>query len=135
MPWRKESVMDQKKLFVLREQTWEKGFAELCRLFRISRTTGYKWKKRYAERGEAGLEEVSRRPYSPYQTPADVEQEVIAVRLAHPYWGGRKIRHVLLRAGCPVVPSASTITTIVRRHGLMNEDDRHPHTYRRFERR
>jgi transposase InsO family protein len=41
------------------------------------------------------------------------------VRSQHPVWGGRKIRRVLLDDGVGLVPSASTITAILRRHGLL----------------
>jgi transposase InsO family protein len=46
-----------------------------------------------------------------------VEAAVLAVRAAHPAWGGRKIAAVLRRQGLET-PSPSTITAILRRHGV-----------------
>ena len=42
------------------------------------------------------------------------------VRREHPAWGGRKIRRVLQNAGLEDPPAGSTITTILRRHGLLD---------------
>jgi transposase InsO family protein len=50
-------------------------------------------------------------------------------------WGGRKIAKVLERGGAMVVPSPSTITRILRRHGKLDQrDGEHPGPYQRFER-
>jgi transposase InsO family protein len=49
-----------------------------------------------------------------------VEALVLAVRHAHPAWGGRKIHKVLERQGEALAPSPSTITAILRRHGLLD---------------
>jgi transposase InsO family protein len=64
--------------------------------------------------------------------PVAVEELVCEVRAAHPAWGGRKIRGFLLRQGWEQVPAASTITTILRRRGLITEPAR-PREYQRFE--
>ena len=103
------------------------SFAEACRRFGISRPTGYTWWHRYQAEGWAGLQDRSRRPqHSPHRTPAAVEQAVLALRDAHPTWGGRKIRRVLCRQAVPNVPSASTITAILRRHDRL--DPARPHS-------
>ena len=41
MPWKETSPMEQRLEFVLRWIKHETGMAELCRLFGISRTSGY----------------------------------------------------------------------------------------------
>ncbi len=67
--------------------------------------------------------------------PAAVEEAVVALRRAHPCWGGRKIHHVLRRRGLCPLPHANTITDILHRHGLITEEasaQRRP--YQRFER-
>jgi len=95
-------------------------FAELCRRFGISRKTGYKWLAR-ARDGQT-LADQSRRPLqSPAQTPADLEAKVVALRQRYPLWGGRKIAALLARAGEQDVPAPSTITHILRRHGLLHD--------------
>jgi transposase InsO family protein len=111
------------------------SFAELCRRFGISRTTGYKWLDRYGEQGPAGLVDRSRRPSSsPIQTDPGVEELVCVVRERFPAWGGRKIRGFLLRQGHVGVPAASTITTILRRNGLMEHATPPARSHIRFER-
>jgi transposase InsO family protein len=92
---------------------------ELCRRFGVSRSNGYKWLRRYEVEGAAGLLERSRRPLdSPGRSSAELEAQVLAVRVEHPAWGGRKIAKVLERSGV-APPSASTITEILRRHGAL----------------
>jgi transposase InsO family protein len=91
---------------------------ELMRRFEISPTTGYKLLTRYESEGDAGLANRSRRPQrSPRRTPAPIEADVVALRDAHPAWGGRTLRARLQALGYAAVPAASTITAIVRRHG------------------
>jgi len=48
-----------------------------------------------------------------------MEAQVVSIRREHPAWGGRKIRRVLEDRGLSGVPSASTITAILRREGLL----------------
>lgn len=92
---------------------------ELCWRFGISPKTGYKWLTRFEQGGVAGLEDRSRRPLSsPTRTPPEVEQRVLALRQEH-VWGGRKIERRLHDLGDPVVPTASTVTRILHRHGLI----------------
>ncbi|MDO9471433.1 MAG: IS481 family transposase, partial [Caulobacter sp.] len=94
---------------------------ELCRRAGISPQTGYKWLGRFEREGEAGLADRPRRPLSsPGRTTGEVEALVLAVRRDHPAWGGRKIRKVLEVDGLADPPSASTITAILRRHGLLD---------------
>jgi transposase InsO family protein len=91
---------------------------ELFRRFGISATLGYRLLSRYAAQGEAGLEERSRRPRaSPRTTSGEIEAAVMMVRAEHPAWGGRKIAAVLRRQGL-AAPSPSTVTQILRRHGV-----------------
>jgi transposase InsO family protein len=98
------------------------NFRALCRRHRICATTGYKWTGRYAAEGVAGLHDKSRRPqHSPGRTPAAIEEQVVAGRREHPAWGGRKLHHWLRRRGV-AAPSPSTITAILRRHGLLDPD-------------
>ena len=89
----------------------------LCRRFKVSPMTLYKWLDRYRADGAAGLAEHSRRPHrSPLQTGAEMEAAVLAVRRENPVWGGRKIAASLRREGLEP-PAPSTITAILRRHG------------------
>ena len=103
--------------------------------FGVSRKTGYKWSGRYQESGASGLVDQSRRPlHSPSQTGAVVESRVIQLREAHPTWGGRKLRRRLEDQGVSEVPSASTITEILRRQGMLTASAASPGPFQRFER-
>jgi transposase InsO family protein len=118
MPFRGVSAMDRKLEFVRLALAEGANRRELCRRFGVSATLGYRLLARYRAEGEAGLAERSRRPgCSPGRTPAEVEAAVLAVRTAHPAWGGRKIAAVLRRRGL-AAPSPSTVTDILRRHGV-----------------
>ena len=94
--------------------------AALCRAFGISRQTGYKWLRRFAEVGElAKLTEHSRRPKShPRRTPTKMQRIVIQARRQHPHWGPRKLRAWLKRRGVDA-PAASTIGEILKQAGLV----------------
>jgi transposase InsO family protein len=107
--------------------------AVLCRRFGISRKTGYKWVQRFGH-GES-LADQSRRPARcPTQTPPPLEQQVLQLRGEHPAWGGRKIHTRLKVLGVPSVPAPSTITDILRRHGLIDPQEAAKHApFVRFE--
>jgi transposase InsO family protein len=110
--------MDRKKEFVRLALAPGANRRELCRRFGVSATLGYRLLGRYRAEGEAGLPERSRRPSgSPERTSAEIEAAVLAVRAAHPAWGGRKIAAVLTRQGL-AAPAPSTVTQILRRHGV-----------------
>ncbi len=118
MPFTGVSAMDRKQEFVRLSLVEGANKGELCRRFGVSRTLAYRLLGRYQAEGEAGLEERSRRPLtSPERTPEGMEAAVLAVRAEHPAWGGRKIAAVLKRQGL-ASPAPSTITQILRRHGV-----------------
>lgn len=121
MPWQPRDLMDTKREFVALALQEGANRRELCRRFGISAKTGYALLARYASEGEAGLVARSRRPaHRPGQTPTAMEQAVLAVRREHPAWGGRKIARILRDRGLSEVPAPSTVTAIVRRHGLIS---------------
>lgn len=133
MPWQEHSIMQLRQEFVLLAEPRAIPLAELCRRYGISRKTGYKWLGRAAV-GETDGGDRSRRPHtSPTQTPPAVEARVVALRLAHPAWGGRKLHHVLVQHGLADVPAPSTITDILHRHRLIAADPDRPRAWQRFE--
>lgn len=134
MPWHQESVMSQKLDFV-RLARISPIMSEVCRRFVISRKTGYKWLHRYQVAGVQGLEDRGRRPHrSPLKTPDDIEQLILLAREVHPAWGGRKLKRWLESQGSRGLPVPSTITEILRRHGLLSpEESRKRGPFQRFE--
>ncbi|MEA2603466.1 MAG: hypothetical protein QOF89_4458 [Acidobacteriota bacterium] len=135
MPWQECDQMSLRLEFVTLAGVEGANVRELCRRFRISPKTGYKWLERYKQEGAVGLEDRPRRPHSsPRRTSAEMEAAVVAVRQEHPAWGGRKIRDRLKSLdGGP--PPASTVTQILRRHGLLDAQESEKHrAFQRFER-
>ena len=111
------SKLDLRREFVMLALGEGANVRQLCRRFSIAPKTGYKWLARFCAAGEKGLSEESRRPLlSPRRSSREVEDAALAVRQAHPAWGGRKIRRVLQREGMEA-PAASTITAILARNG------------------
>ena len=134
MPWRTDSVADQRQEFCVLANKRVIPFRELCARYGISPKTGYKWLSRYEQHGVEGLTDQSRVPLvSPRRTPPWVEELVCEIRRQHPSWGGRKIHNVLRRRGVEVVPAPSTITDILRRHGLLIGFDNGQRVWQRFE--
>lgn len=121
MPFRECSIVSQREEFCRLAGTPGANMRELCRRWGISPQTGYKWLGRFRSGSDACLEDRSRRPLSsPCRTTEETEASVLAVRREHPVWGGRKIRRVLQMQGVAGIPSASTITQILRRHALLD---------------
>lgn len=120
MCWKESDRVSQRREFVELASVEGANVSMLCRRFGISRKTGYKWIKRAKETGS--LEDQSRRPSSsPTKTSDQLEQRILALRKEHPTWSGRKLRARLLALGAEYVPSASTITEVLRRHGKLQE--------------
>jgi len=103
--------------------------AALCRRFGVSRKTAYKWRKRFADQGAAGLGDLSRRPKnSPRQTSPAIEAQLLEVRQEHPAWGPRKLRRYLANRQVPDLPCPSTIEAILGRHGLIGSTESQKHS-------
>ena len=115
MPWRNETVVDQRVQFVIRARSGEETITALCREFEISRPTGYLWLQRYQQAGVMGLHD---RSHAPLHFPGRVSAEIAAAVLAlrdEKGWGGLKIAKVLERRGLPVAPA--TAQRILKRAG------------------
>jgi transposase InsO family protein len=120
MPWEVSGVVEKRKEFLAEYASGEWTMTELCRVYGITRPTGYALLRRYAEEGEAGWEDRSRAPRRhPNQTAAEIEAEVLAMRRQHMRWGPRTLRKLLQREqGGTRWPAASTIGAILDREGL-----------------
>ena len=128
--------MCQRHEFVLHASVAGANVRQLCRRFRISAKTGYKWLQRFRSEGAEGLKDRSRRPKrSPGQCAPKVAEAVVGLRREHPTWGGRKLRRRLQDLGQAAVPAASTCTAIVRRAELIEPEGSAAATpWQRFER-
>lgn len=134
MPFKEVSKMSLKREFTALASQPGANMSELCRRFKVSRPTGYKWLKRFILEGESGLDERSRRPRSSPREISDGMQELILeVRNERPKWGARKIKRYLENNGKRGLPSPSTITEILRRNEKLDVGGA-SREYRRFER-
>lgn len=120
MAWRASGVVDQRRKFIEQYESGDWSMAELCRIFEISRQSGYKWLSRSQQQGDAGLADRSRAAHRhPNQTAARIEQQIVALRHQHPSWGPRKLQCVLQTRKPKVSwPAISTIAALLKREGL-----------------
>jgi transposase len=94
--------------------------AELCRVFGISRQTGYEWIGRYRKTGSFdSLVERSRRPLtSPTKVSEKVEEFVVAARKQRPTWGARKLRQRLVERDPDIEWPSALHGRHLEQHGL-----------------
>lgn len=121
MSWNASRQVEEiRSEFLARWADGKESVSDLCREYGISRKTAYKWKSR-KEAGEA-LGDRSRRPKSaPCATSAEIVSQILALRGEHPTLGGAKIALMLRNKGFKDVPSGTTVTEILRRHGLLDK--------------
>ena len=135
MPWKECTAMSERRELVELVRQGMVSISSMSERFGVSRKTIYKWMERYERLGVEGLGDQSRRPHgSSVKTSESMEAMVLALRKENPAWGGRKLRRVLLDRGVTGVPSMSTITEILRRHGVLHQPgERVVRPYQRFE--
>lgn len=121
MPWHQTNPVDERLKFVAAAKSGRHSMTELCAQFGISRKTGYKFLRRYAEEGPEAFRDRSRSPHRhPNQTPPEVEAAILRVRKAHPTWGSKKILAVLEREwDIDWIPARSTVDAVLKRAGLV----------------
>lgn len=95
-----------------------------CRYFGISRTTFYRWLKRYRSSALTTLEDRSHRPKhtrQPTWSP-ELAAAVRRIREENPRWGKDKLAHLLHAAGWEVsVSMVGRILTALKRRGVIRE--------------
>ena len=102
---------------VLQQATNEHNAARVCRRFGISRKSFYKWKRRHAEHGDAGLCDRPRTPRSsPRGTARDVIGKILYLR-QHYHFGPGRIADYLKRFH-QIAIARSSVHRILVRHGM-----------------
>ena len=98
----------------------EYGISELAAEYGVSRKTVYKWIERYESGGWEALKEQTRAPHHhPNAIEPNIEAELLALKNRKPLWGAPKLREKLIyKLGEERCPAESTISEILRRHGL-----------------
>ncbi len=105
------------RLRVLRQAGDERNVARVCRRFGISRKSFYKWKRRHAEHGDAGLCDRPRTPHrSPRATARDIISKILYLR-QHYHFGPGRIAAYLHRFH-QIVIAVSSVHRILARHGM-----------------
>jgi transposase InsO family protein len=122
MAWLETRVMDERFRFVndVMEDTY--NITELCRMYNISRKTGYKWLGRYDECGVDGLKDLPRAPHNhPNALPDIIRTAILEIKTKFPYWGPAKIDYRLRKVhpGWQHYPALSTIGQLLKRKGLV----------------
>ena len=74
MPWKETGPMDQRLRFIAAISDGGLAMSEACRLFGVSRKSGYKWLERYKTYGPGGLHERSRAPKT---TPWALDEQMV----------------------------------------------------------
>lgn len=120
MPWRSKTVEKLREEFVSSAKECT-NFSALCREFGITRKTGYKWLKRYAE--SEPLSDKSRAPnFIANKTPEDTESLIVALRKYNPGWGAKKLKAALEREGIKL-PCVKTVNNILNRYGCIAPEE------------
>jgi len=107
----------QRKLRILRYAEEIGHVSKACRYFGIGRSSFYRWRQAYAERGEAGLVNAPPIPkWHANRTSPEREEKVIYLRRKY-HLGPMRIVWYLERYH-DIRISDSTVSRILRRHGL-----------------
>ena len=112
--------------FLVRLEGGER-MTDLCREYGISRKTGHGLLNRYRARGVIALEEQSRAPkHIPHRTTPELVELILAARKKHPSWGPKKLKVVLEGELGHDLPAASTIGSVLRKHGFVSQGRQRP---------
>jgi len=105
------------RLRVLQQAAAERNVARICRRFGISRKSFYKWKRRHAEHGDAGLCDRPRTPQrSPRATAQEVVSKILYLRQNYHFGAGRIAAY--LRRFHRVAIASSSVHRILARHDM-----------------
>lgn len=126
MPWKDSSLPQQRLALVRAALLKRESISALAQQFGVSRKTVHKWIKRHAQLGVSGMQDESRAPaLSPLRTPQPVIDRLIALRHAHPTWGPRKLRTLLVpEADLCSIPDQRTLARYLQRAGLSRRGPR-----------
>ena len=129
VPWRESSPVSERKDFVRACTDRRRKIADICREFGISEKTGYKMLGRFRKFGDKGLEDRSHAVLvHPFRISSEVEEQIIALKRAHPHYGPQTIHDRLIQHE-PLKhwPAASSIGELLKRHGLVHRRRRRDH--------
>lgn len=120
-----ETTAQQRKLLF---ESWEqsKNVSAACKIAHVGRTTFYKWKPRFIEKGYAGLEncEQSGAPKGTGRIGADIESKVLELHRVNASWGKRRLADEMTKANnwVPLV-SLNCVRRILLDAGMWKPDE------------
>ena len=123
---RQETTAEQRKLLF---ESWEKSknVSASCVIANVGRTTFYKWKPRFIEKGYAGLEncEQSGVAKGTGRVTADIENKVVELHRANASWGKRRLADEMTKANnwVPLV-SLNCVRRILMEAGMWKPDEK-----------
>lgn len=114
-----ESSIDQRRE-IIRLHQLGLSYAAIAGQVACSLWTVGRWVRAWQRDGEAALAYKSRRPTNPHPrtTAVAIQDQIRAIRQAHPGWGACLIRRQLVLDGVSDAPSAVTIQAWLRRLGF-----------------
>jgi transposase InsO family protein len=120
MSWKETCAMSERIRMISDYLTGDYGPTELALKYGVSRKTVTKWINRHRVEGWDGLADQSRAPHHhPNAVAPAIEQLLLELKARWPLWGAPKLRQKLLDTLGPInCPAESTISEILRRHGL-----------------
>ena len=123
MTWMECNKMSLREEFVLLANKEGCNFSNICRNFSISRPTGYKWLKRYQNKGLKNLVDKPRtRKSIKHKTNIDIEKLILELRKKHHAWGARKLKRRLEDLGHKNIPSHVTVNNILKRNNVISQE-------------
>ena len=120
---------EQRWKFVQAARRCKSSLSELCRRLGISRKTGYKWLRRFEERGRRGLGDEGRAAHQVANRTSDKWlQRIRRWRGRYPYWGAPKLHWAMRRRfGRRGLPSEAAISRWLKAWGLTKPRRRRAH--------
>jgi len=120
MPWKETCVKNERTIMISDYLSGDFSIAEIARRRGVSRKTVYKWIERYEREPAPGLEDASRAAHHhPNAIAPQVEAAILTWKAQRPLWGAPKIHSKL--KGLADCPAESSVSNVLRRHGLTRQ--------------
>lgn len=120
MVWNDTNAERERRKLVREWLTRKRSVVDLASAYDVDERTVHRTIKRFKEGGWEGLSERSRARHTQDATPQRLVNAIVDARRAHPNWGARTLRFLLLQDQPDVAwPAPSTIGSILDRAGLI----------------
>lgn len=127
MPWKETCVKNERTMMISEYLSGDFSIAEVARRRGVSRKTVYKWIERYEQGSAQGLQDASRAAHHhPNAISLQLEAAILEWKAKRPLWGAPKIHSKL--SGLADCPAESTVSNVLRRHGLTRQVRRRSRT-------